>query len=161
MPSQTAQKWSEISKQCDVPWNLWDSVVSVDGSKVFPLLYSWHDLAKIVIDHCLEVGLDIPNPVLLPSDDSYEPFPHFFVRNEAFPLKKYLMCLYPQRVLTYKKHIFHCTVSWSQKSLECAYGMLASKFCIFKGPVCCYERTVIQAACILLDFILIRERKFF
>lgn len=74
--------------------------VSVGCSKVFPPLHSWHDLAKIVTDHCLAVGLDLTNPVLLPSDDSNELFPHFFVRNKAFPLKKYLMCLYPQRVLT-------------------------------------------------------------
>jgi hypothetical protein len=59
-----------------------------------------------------------------------------------------------------KELIFSCTISWSQKSVLCACGMLASKFCIFKGPVCCFERIVIQAACTLYVFILIREGKF-
>ena len=47
-------------------------------------------------------GLDIPDHARLPSHDSGEPVPRYFVGGEAFPDTKYLMRLYPRRVVTDK-----------------------------------------------------------
>jgi hypothetical protein len=127
-----------------------DSIFSVDGSKVFPLLYSWHDLAKIVTDHCLEVGLDLPNSVLLASDDGYESFPHFFARNEADPLKKISVVSVSAKNSDLQQ-IYFPLYSFL-KSEECRVCLWDTclKSCIFKGLVC-YERTVIQATfCLVL-----------
>jgi hypothetical protein len=47
-------------------------------------------------------GLDIPAYARLPSHDSGEPVLRYFVGDEAFPGTKYLMRLYPRRVVTDK-----------------------------------------------------------
>jgi hypothetical protein len=47
-------------------------------------------------------GLDIPDHARLPSHDSGEPVLGYFVGDEAFPDTKYLMRLYPRRVVTDK-----------------------------------------------------------
>jgi len=50
-------------------------------------------------------GLDIPDHARLPSHDSGEPFIRYFVGDEALPDTKYLMRLYPRRVVT-DKNVF-------------------------------------------------------
>ncbi|GJQ83457.1 hypothetical protein Trydic_g8583 [Trypoxylus dichotomus] len=50
-----------------------------------------------------------------------------------------------------------------EESVECAFGILVSKFRVFEGPICCEEETVkkiVKAACALHNFIRIREGKF-
>ena len=45
------------------------------------------------------VELDIPSPSHLKFDENGSLFPYFFVADEAFPLPRYLMRPYPQRIL--------------------------------------------------------------
>lgn len=53
--------------------------------------------------------------------------------------------------------------SRARRSVECAFGMLVSKFRVFEQPLGCKVTTcesVIKAACVLHNFIRIREGKF-
>lgn len=98
--------------------------------------------------------LDLPQPRPLPSTN--DDFPYFFVADEAFPLKNYLMRPYSKRTLDNRKRVFNYRLSRGRKSVECAFGMLVSKFRLFEGPICCKEETinsVIKAACVLHNFI--------
>lgn len=103
----------------------------------------------------------IPKSTPLPNDDI--DFPFYFVADEAFPLQKNLMRPYPQRVLDNDKRIFNYRLSRGRKSVECAFGMLTSKFEVFQRPILCQEDTaisVIKTACILHNFIKVTEGRF-
>jgi len=105
--------------------------------------------------------LHIPKPTPMPND-AFD-FPFYMVGDEAFPLKINLMRPYPKRVLDNEKRIFNYRMSRGRKSVECAFGMLASKFEIFQKPIMCHEDTaikVIKAACILHNFIKMVEGHF-
>lgn len=103
----------------------------------------------------------IPKSTRLPNDDT--DFPFYFVGDEAFPLQKHLMRPYPKRVLDNDKRIFNYRLSRGRKSVECAFGMLTSKFEIFQRSIQCQEDTaisVIKSACVLHNFIKLTEGKF-
>jgi hypothetical protein len=71
-----------------------------------------------------------------------------------------LMKPYPRRQLTNAKRIYNYRISRGRKSIECAFGMLVSKFRLLETAICySVERTdvVIQAVCVLHNFIRIRE----
>jgi len=95
-------------------------------------------------------------------NDAFD-FPFYMVGDKAFPLKINLMWPYPKRVLDNEKRIFNYRMSRGRKSVEYAFGMLASKFEIFQRPIMCHEDTtikVIKAACILQNFINMIEGHF-
>ncbi|XP_055627766.1 uncharacterized protein LOC129778273 [Toxorhynchites rutilus septentrionalis] len=103
----------------------------------------------------------IPEVTPLPNDEL--DFPFYFVGDEAFPLKKNLMRPYPQRLLDNEKRIFNYRLSRGRKSIECAFGMLTSKFEIFQRPILCQEESaisIIKSACVLHNFIKLREGTF-
>lgn len=113
------------------------------------------------LGRCLESGtLNLPSPKPLPSTNNNEHFPFYFVVDEAFPLKHNIMRPYPKRILDKKKRIFNFRLSRARKSVECAFGMLVSKFRLFEGPICCKEETinsVIRSACVLHNFIRVHQ----
>lgn len=83
-------------------------------------------------------------------------FPFYFVSNEAFPLKKYLMRPYTKQSLDNKKRVFNYRLSRGRKSVECAFGMFVSNFRLFEGPISCKEEIINyinKVACILHNFI--------
>ncbi|KAJ8954950.1 hypothetical protein NQ318_000380 [Aromia moschata] len=106
------------------------------------------------LGHALQLGLlELPQPRPLPlgNDD----FPFYFAADEAFPLKK----LYNETLFETKR-VFNYRLSRGRRSVECAFGMLVSKFRLFEGPICCKEETinsVIKAACVLHNFIRIKQ----
>jgi hypothetical protein len=104
--------------------------------------------------------LQLPPPRPLPSSNNENNFPFYFVADEAFPLTKYLMRPYPKRSLDNKKRVFNYRLSRGRKSVECAFGMLVSKFRLFEGPIFCKEETInniIKAACVLHNYIRIKQ----
>lgn len=93
--------------------------------------------------------LGIPDPKPLPEESTN--FPHFFVADQAFPLTPNIMKPYPQRNLTNKKRIFNARLSRARNSVECAFGLLTSKFRILETPINCNVKKVdqiVQALCI-------------
>lgn len=107
--------------------------------------------------------LKIPALQPLPHDTSGNSFPFYFCGDEAFPLRKHIMRPFPQRLLDDKKRIFNYRLSRGRKSVECAFGMLVSKFRIFETPIACNEKTVdsiIKSACVLHNFIRSKEGRF-
>lgn len=59
----------------------------------------------------------------------------FFVGDDAFPLKTYLLKPYSHRCLTYDEKIFNYRLSRARRIVENAFGILASRFRIFHKPI--------------------------
>lgn len=100
--------------------------------------------------------LNLPQPHPIPFDANKVLFPYFFAADEAFPLKKYLMKPYPRAALTVEQRIFNFRLTLGRKTVECAFGMLRSKFRVFDVPISCSERVVkpiVASACVLHNYI--------
>ncbi|KAJ8728512.1 hypothetical protein PYW07_006208 [Mythimna separata] len=98
--------------------------------------------------------LDLPNPTPLPGETQNVPF--YFVADEAFPLKRNIMRPYGRNQLTNERRAYNNRLSRARKSVECAYGMLASKFGGLYTPICCkpeYVDNIIKAMCVLHNVI--------
>lgn len=104
--------------------------------------------------------LQLPEPVPLPGDDANKLFPFYFVADEAFPLTTNIMKPYARRQLTNENRIFNYRLSRGRKSVECAFGMLTSKFRLLETPICCGINkidNIIQAICVLHNFVRIHD----
>lgn len=87
------------------------------------------------LDHG-EVDLPLDKP--LPGTDI--PFPHFFVGDEAFPLKKYLMRPFPGRmhqVLPDEQRIFNYRLARARRVSENAFGILTMRWQVLNSPLVC------------------------
>lgn len=105
--------------------------------------------------------LALPNPVPLPGQE--DPFPYFFVADEAFPLTQHVMRPFPKRTLNNKRRIFNGRLSRARKSVECSFGMLASKFRILQTSMELKTKTVdyvTLSLCVLHNMIRIHEGVF-
>lgn len=57
------------------------------------------------------------------------------VGDEAFPLYTYLMKPFAARTLNEKRVMYNYRHSRARRTVECAFGILASKFEVFKQPM--------------------------
>lgn len=113
-------------------------------------------------NHCLERGrLNLPTTACLPNDESRQNVPYFFVGDNAFPLKRYLMRPYPVRTLDNKKRIFNYRLSRGRKTIECTFGMMTQKFQVLLTPIRCLKYTtilnIIKCVCILHNFVRVKD----
>lgn len=91
--------------------------------------------------------LNIPIATPLADDRKNKAFPYYLVSSETFSSLPYLIRRYLNR---------------RRKIVECAFGMLTSKFRVFENPITCNDKfsiKIIEAACALLNFNRTREGK--
>jgi hypothetical protein len=77
--------------------------------------------------------LDICGPRNLPATETQ--LPCFLVGDEAFPLTKFMMRPYPGRGMTTSRRIFNYRLSRARRCIENTFGIMASKFRIFRKPI--------------------------
>lgn len=97
---------------------------------------------------------NIPGPQYLPTSDIV--LPMVFIGDEGYPLKTYLMRPYPQSVLNAQNELFNKRLSRARKTIECAFGILRSKWHIFRSPIetnKCHARLLIKTCCLLHNII--------
>lgn len=68
------------------------------------------------------------------SDERETPLPYCIVGDEAFPLTTYLLRPYPGKI-TPQKRIFNYRLSRARRVIENSFGILASKWRIFRKPI--------------------------
>ena len=102
--------------------------------------------------------LSLPEDSLIEGIDS--PIPYFFVGDAAFPLKTYMLRPYPGRFLPENKRVFNYRLSRARRIIENTFGILSSKFRIFRRPIVAnpYKVTrITKAACCLHNYLKISE----
>ena len=89
------------------------------------------------------------------------PIPYFFVGDAAFPLKTYMLCPYPGRYLSEDKRIFNYRLSRARRIIENTFGIMATKFRIFRRCIIANPTKVMKitkaAACCLHNYLKISE----
>jgi hypothetical protein len=94
--------------------------------------------------------LNLPYPDKLPNSNIN--FPYFFAGDQAFPLKHSLMRPYPGEHLSLSEEIFNYRLSRARRVIENSFGILVSRWRIFKKPIVASKKTVISItrACVCL-----------
>ena len=84
----------------------------------------------------------------------------YLVGDSAFPLKTYMLRPYPGKYLEDNKRIFNYRLSRARRVIENAFGILATKFRIFRRAIIAKPEKVTritQAACALHNYLKISE----
>ena len=116
-------------------------------------------LANSAFGRSLESGsLSLPCPKPLPGQSSSVPY--YFVGDSAFPLKTYMLRPFPGRFLPEDKQIFNYRLSRARRVIENTFGIMATKFRIFRRSIVANPDKVTkitQAACCLHNYLRISE----
>uniref|UniRef100_A0A8C4RYU1 Protein ALP1-like n=1 Tax=Erpetoichthys calabaricus TaxID=27687 RepID=A0A8C4RYU1_ERPCA len=102
-------------------------------------------------------SLNIPEDYVLPDQSYGDKLPFTIVGTAAFPLKTYLMRVYPGQSLSKEKRIFNYRLLRATDVAENAFGILTSRWRIFYGRIKLHPKKVeqlITAACILHNYVL-------
>lgn len=115
-------------------------------------------LKDSVFGKALQAGtLDLPPPATLPSAAHLGEVPYVFVADEAFPLKPNLMRPHAAPVEPGSpRRIFNYRLSRARLVVECAFGILAAQWRIYRRVIPLKPENVeacVKATCVLHNFI--------
>lgn len=84
--------------------------------------------------------------------------PYVFVGDAAFPLMENLMRPYPHKKVidSYRNKVFNYRLSRARQTVECAFGILSSRFRIFLRPFEMKVETadkIVMASCVLHNYL--------
>lgn len=99
-------------------------------------------------------SVNIPVPRVM--SDGKTTLPYVLVADEAFPLKNYLMKPYAARNLTRNERIYNYRLSRARRTVENAFGILASRFRVLLTTIQLAVQNiepVVQASCVLHNFL--------
>ena len=112
--------------------------------------------ANCSLSSSLEAGtMGLPNPKPLPGRE--ENTPYVFVADDAFALKSFMMKPYPHKNQPALNRIFNYRLSRARRVVENAFGILANRFRILRGPMSLSPNgvtKVVSALCVLHNFLL-------
>ena len=95
--------------------------VGANGSCADAGIFKDTNLYRAVLDKTA----GIPDPSPLPSDD--HSLPYFFIADDAFALRTWMMKPYPSRGLSDEKRIFNYRLSRARRVVENSFGILAQR----------------------------------
>lgn len=98
--------------------------------------------------------LMLPQPTLLPNTNIYAL--HVFLGDSAFAINKNILKPFPQKNLTHDKRIYNYRLSRARRVVENVFGILSSRFRIFKKPILVDIKNIdilVLACCSLHNFL--------
>ncbi|XP_065837891.1 uncharacterized protein [Oscarella lobularis] len=104
--------------------------------------------------------LSIPQPEHI--QDCPQPLPYVFLGDAAFPLRENILRPYPGKYLPEPKKIFNYRLSRARRVVENAFGIMASRFRIFRRTIIASPEKaslITQATCTLHNYLIISDRQ--
>lgn len=114
---------------CDAAYNFSIVDIGAEGSQSDGGVFRSSEFGQRLHEN----SLNIPNAAHLPGSDV--DMPYFLVGDAAFPLKSYLMKPYGGREISQECSIFNYRLSRARRVIENAFGILASRWRIFRHPI--------------------------
>lgn len=102
--------------------------------------------------------LKIPEPECLPGTNVKVPF--VFIADEAYPLLTYLLVPYPGATLPFQNECFNKRLSRARKTIECAFGIIFSKWRLLSKPIeteVNVVESIVKCICVLHNLIINKE----
>ncbi|XP_068250225.1 putative nuclease HARBI1 [Palaemon carinicauda] len=96
--------------------------------------------------------VQLPKLKMLSKNPTGPPTEYFFIGDDAFLIRTYLMKRYPNRAHTREERIYNYRLSRARLTVENTFGILANHFRVFHTSICLkpdHIEPVIMAACIL------------
>ncbi|XP_031327875.1 uncharacterized protein LOC116159107 [Photinus pyralis] len=119
------------------------------GSQYDSIVFSDSPFGSTIL-HRQRVILHLPHETALPNTDRI--LPYFFVADQAFPLHEKIMRPCPGERLGEAKEIFNYRLSRARRTIENTFGILASRWRVFRKPIIANVETciAITKACVAL-----------
>ncbi|KAJ8888792.1 hypothetical protein PR048_008284 [Dryococelus australis] len=108
--------------------------------------------------HALESGeLPMPRPKCLPG--RRREIPYFFVADDAFALRSFIMKPYPFRGLSFSERVFNYRLSRARRVVENSFAIAANEFRVLRKPMSepTKSEKVVLALCALHNFLISRR----
>lgn len=102
--------------------------------------------------------LNIPDDETIPSTNIAAPF--VLLGDDAYPLKRYLLKPYSRQLLTVEERIFNYRLSRARRCVECAFGIMVSKWRCLKTELQIDPEKVdiiVKCVCLLHNLIIDKE----
>ena len=106
------------------------------------------------IDHNL---LDFPSADFIKGSQNAIKYPYVFVADDAFSMKSYLIKPYPGKCNDMTKTICNYRISRARRCIENAFGILATRFRIYRKPIASSIETtcnIVKATLVLHNFLM-------
>jgi len=165
LPQPTMEMWKLIAKDFEQIWQFPHYVGALDGKHILikkppnsgSSFYNYKHtfsvfLMALVDVHYKFISVDIGS--MGRHSDYNQTLPFVFVADEAFPFCDNIMRPFSKRNITgnFENKIFNYRLSRARQTVECTFGILASRFRVFKKPSEIKIESVdnvIKAACVL------------
>nr|CAH7756542.1 unnamed protein product [Callosobruchus chinensis] len=164
LSTPTSDAWKNIAEEFLGRWNFPHTIGAIDGKHVHiqcPIntgstYYNYKGYFSIVLLACCDADykftwVDIGaygsehDASIFRRSEMGRMFniemPYFFVGDEAFPLKSYIMRPYPGRHLNLQKSVFNYRLSRARRIIENSFGILASRWRVYRSPLLCSVKT--------------------
>ncbi|KAK3884288.1 hypothetical protein Pcinc_011453 [Petrolisthes cinctipes] len=164
----SVEGWKQIANRFNERWNIPHTLGALMGSIFASRIQRlearttsttrssspwscWHfpNLQHIMLEN---KRANLPPAEKLPGDPEGKPVDYFFVEDDAFALRSWMMKPYPERNLSKPERIYNYRLYRARRVVENDFGMLANRFRVFHSTInLMHDRVeaVVMAACVL------------
>ncbi|GFG28312.1 hypothetical protein Cfor_11327 [Coptotermes formosanus] len=96
-------------------------------------------------------------PPAIPLPGQTQPVPHFFVADDAFAVRHYIMKPYPFKDQPAPNRIFNYRLSRARRIVENVFGVIANRFLVLRKPIIQNPQStvnIVLAVCVLHNFLM-------
>ncbi len=129
---------------CDADYKFIWVDVGAQGSASDAQIFNHTNLERAIEEN----WMDIPGDAPLPQDDGDTPY--FFIGDDAFALKTWMMKPFSRRNLTREERIFNYRLSRARRVVENAFGILSNRFRCLLGRLQQQPGLVVQMVTAML-----------